>query len=136
MNGYPYVIPLQVRWRDIDAFRHVNNAAIVSYLETARAEMWREYFSGSDAMDIPFVISHLEVDYQRPISLYDEVLVGLRATDITRSSFSFEYLIQAQGLTAAIARTLQVCVRHESGRPVRVPELVGRTLAKLVTPSP
>lgn len=135
MTGYPYVTQIPVRWRDIDAFRHVNNAAIVSYLETARAEMWHEYFKGTDPMDIPFVISRLEVDYQRPIKLYDEVLVGLRAADITRSSFAFEYLIESQGLQAVVARTLQVCVRHQTGRPVRVPEDVGRTLSALVQPS-
>lgn len=132
MNGYPYSIPVSVRWRDIDAFRHVNNAAIVSYLESARAEMWREYFKGSDPMDIPFVIAKLEVDYQRPIRLYDEVVVGLRAADICRSSFAFEYMIEAQGLRAVVARTVQVCVRHDTGRPVRVPEEVGRTLSALV----
>ena len=135
MIGYPYVIEVPVRWRDIDAFRHVNNAAIVSYLEIARAEMWHERFRGSDAMDIPFVIAKLEVDYKRPIKLYDEVVVGLRAADIAGSSFAFEYLIEAQGLTAVVARTLQVCIRHETGRPIRVPEEVSRTLAGLAETS-
>lgn len=136
MTGYSFVVPVSVRWRDIDAFRHVNNAAIVSYLEIARSEMWRERFKGTDPMDIPFVIARLEVDYQRPIRLYDEVMVGLRAADITRSSFAFEYLIEAQGLQAVVARTLQVCVRHESGRPTRVPDEVTRTLSGMVKPSP
>jgi len=136
MTGYPFVIQVPVRWRDIDAFRHVNNATIVSYLEIARAEMWHEVFKGSDAMDIPFVIARLEVDYRRPIRLYDDVRVGLRAADVGRSSFAFEYLIEVEGRTAVIARTLQVCVRHETGRPIRVPEEVLRTLAALVEPSP
>ncbi len=133
MIGYPYVVQIPVRWRDIDAFRHVNNAAIVSYLEIARAEMWHERFEGSSAMDIPFVIAKLEVSYKRPIKLYDTVLVGLRAADIGRSSFAFEYLIDVEGHAAVVARTLQVCVRHETGRPIRVPEEVRRTLAGLIT---
>jgi acyl-CoA thioester hydrolase len=136
LTGYPYVIQVPVRWRDIDAFRHVNNATIVTYLEIARAEMWHEVFKGSDAMDIPFVIAKLEVDYRRPIRLYDDVRVGLRAADIGRSSFAFEYLIEVEGHAAVVARTLQVCIRHETGRPIRVPEEVRRTLATLVEPSP
>jgi len=136
MTGYPYVIQIPVRWRDIDAFRHVNNAAIVTYLEIVRAEMWHEVFKGSDAMDIPFVIARLEVNYQKPIKLYDQVTIGLRAADIGRSSFAFEYLIEVEDQTAVVARTLQVCVRHETGRPTRVPEEVRRTLAGLVEPSP
>jgi len=134
MIDYPYTTTISVRWRDIDAFRHVNNAAIVSYLEIARTEMWHDLFTGTDAMDIPFVIAKLEVDYKRPIKLYDQVLIGLRAADVGRSSFAFEYLIEVEDCTAAIARTLQVCVRHETGRPVRVPETVRRTLIPLVMP--
>ncbi|MGO4780308.1 acyl-CoA thioesterase, partial [Lysobacter sp. 2RAB21] len=29
-------IPLSVRWRDLDAFNHVNNSQFLSYLEEAR----------------------------------------------------------------------------------------------------
>lgn len=135
LTAYPFVIQVPVRWRDIDAFRHVNNAAIVSYLEIARTEMWREHFKGCDPMDIPFVIAKLEVDYKRPIKLYEEVLVGLRPANVGRSSFAFEYLIEIEGHTAVIARTLQVCVRHETGRPKRVPEEVHRTLTALAETS-
>ena len=135
MIGYPHVSKISVRWRDLDAFRHVNNAAIVTYLEMARSDLWREFFGGVDAMDIPFVIAKLEVDYLHPIKLYDRVLVGLRAAEVTRSTFAFEYLIESQDRKAAIARTLQVCVRHETGRPVRVPDSIRRTLAGL-TASP
>ncbi len=136
MIGYPFVTQVPVRWRDIDAFHHVNNATIVTYLEIARAQMWHKVFKGSDVMDIPYVIAKLEVDYKRPIKLYDEVMVGLRAADVGRSSFAFEYLIEVDGRSAVLARTLQVCVRHETGRPVRVPEEVRKTLINLFETSP
>jgi len=55
MHGYAFECPIQVRWRDLDALGHVNNAAIVSYLETARTELWRERFGGGSR--IPFVFS-------------------------------------------------------------------------------
>lgn len=131
MNGYPFVIPVPVRWRDVDAFRHVNNAVVVSYLEIARAEMWRDRFGGESVMDIPFVIARLEIDYLRPIRLYDEVEVGLRAADIGKTSFAFEYRVEAGGTKAADARTVQVCIRHESGRPTRVPEAIREVLENL-----
>jgi len=135
LTQYPYITQIRVRWRDLDAFRHVNNAAIVTYLEIVRSEMWHTVFEAADEMAIPFVIAKLEVDYRRPIKLFDEVMIGLRAADIGRSSFAFEYLIEAQNETAVFARTLQVCVRHETGRPVRVPEAVRHTLAGLAAPS-
>lgn len=84
-------------------------------------------------MDIPFVISHLEIDYKRAIGLFDEVVVCVSAADIATTSFAFDYVVVANGLTAATARTVQVCVRHATGRPVRVPENVRRNLAELVS---
>lgn len=132
MNDYPFICPIQVRWRDLDAFRHVNNAAFVTYLEVARAELWRQWFRGSQAADIPFVIARLEVDYKRPIKLYDTVRIGLRAADMATASFAFEYLVEAEEQLAASARTLQVCVDPKSGRPVRVPEHVREILETLM----
>jgi acyl-CoA thioester hydrolase len=131
----PFSVPVQVRWRDLDAFRHVNNAALVSYLEVARSELWRHHFEGADPMDIPFVIARLEVDYKRPVGLYDEVVVALTAADIGATSFAFDYVVTANGLAAATARTVQVCVRHASGRPVRVPEALRRRLGRFVAPA-
>jgi len=132
MKDYPYVCPIQVRWRDLDAFSHVNNAVFVTYLEVARAMLWKEHFGGTEAADIPFVIAHLEVDYRRPLGLYDAVEIGLRAGEVSGASFELEYRIEADGALAAEARTVQVCIRRESGRPVRVPDLVRQGLASLV----
>jgi YbgC/YbaW family acyl-CoA thioester hydrolase len=87
---------------------------------------------GTAAADIPFVIARLEVDYRRPISLYDEVRVGLQAEEIRATSFAFRYRVEANGELAAEARTVQVCVRPESGRPVRVPEALVTGLQDLV----
>jgi acyl-CoA thioester hydrolase len=105
MNDYPFVCPIQVRWRDLDAFQHVNNSVFVTYLEVARATLWNERFGGSEAGDIPFVIARLEIDYKRPIRLYDTVEVGLRAGEVAGASFDFEYRVEAAGSLVAQART-------------------------------
>ena len=133
MEGYPFATPIQVRWRDLDAFAHVNNAVFASWIEVARAELWRQRFDGHEAHDIPFVIARLEIDYRRPVELYDEVEVGLRPRDVHASSFTFDYRIEAAGRLAAEATTVQVCIRAETGRPVRVPEWLRDKLLGLVT---
>ncbi len=133
MEAAVFSVPIRVRWRDLDAFRHVNNAAFVSYLEEARSELWRSHFQCTDAMDIPFVIARIEIDYKRPIHLYDEVVVSLRPTDIRPVSFAFDYTIAANRLAAATARTTQVCVRPTTGRPVRVPADLRQGLADLLS---
>jgi len=36
LNDFKFQHPLKTRWRDLDAFRHVNNATFLSYIEDAR----------------------------------------------------------------------------------------------------
>jgi acyl-CoA thioester hydrolase len=131
MHGFPFSIPIQVRWRDLDAFAHVNNATFATYLEMARAEVWRQRFGGREAMDIPFFVKRLEIDYRRPVGLYDEVVVWLRVGEIRGASFSFEFAVTANGELAAEATTVLACVDNRTGRPVRMAPDLRATLETL-----
>ena len=120
MQGFPFSCPIQVRWRDLDAFGHVNNATFASYLEMARTEVWRRRFGGREAMEIPFFVKKLEIDYRRPVGLYDKVTVWLRVGEIRGASFTFEFAVEANGEVAADALTKLACVDNRTGRPVRM----------------
>ena len=129
MEHLPFVTPIQVRWRDIDAKNHVNNATIVTYLETARTELWRKRFGGG--IDIPFVVARVEVDFRRQLTIDDEVVIGLWIEDFKGASYTFVYRVEANGEHAADARTVMAHV-GPSGRPTRIdPEMRAR-LATLV----
>jgi acyl-CoA thioester hydrolase len=118
MQDLPFVTPIQVRWRDIDAKNHVNNAAIVTYLETARTELWRQRFGGG--IDIPFVVARVEVDYRRQLTIDDDVRIGLWIEDLKGASYAFVYRIEADGEHAVDARTVMAHV-GPTGRPTRIP---------------
>ncbi len=133
MEGYPFSCPIQVRWRDLDAFGHVNNATFASYLEMARTVVWMRLLGGRDALAIPFFVRRLEIDFKRPIALDDEVRVWLRVGQIRGASFIFEYAIEAAGEVAAEAITLLACVDSRTGRPVPIDPEVRETLATLQT---
>ena len=131
MHGYPFSVPIQVRWRDLDAFGHVNNATFATYLEMARTEVWRQRFGGHEAMEIPFFVKRLEIEYRRPLALYDEVVVWLRVGEIRGASFSFEFAVTANGELAAEATTLLACVDNRTGRPERMSAELRGTLETL-----
>ena len=131
MDGYPFSCPIQVRWRDLDAFGHVNNATFASYLEMARTKVFQEYFGGREAMEVPFFVTRLEIDYRRPVKLYDEVLVGIRVGRLKGASFTFEYLVEANGELAAEAVTTLACVDNSTGKVVRMSPSLRKTLESL-----
>lgn len=131
MDGYAFECPIQVRWRDVDALGHVNNAAIVTYLETARTELWRARFGGGSA--IPFVVAKVEVVYRRQIRLDDVVEVALRVSGLRGAQYTFEYVVTANGGVAAEASTLMAHVRPGEVRPSRIPDDLRGRLATLQT---
>jgi acyl-CoA thioester hydrolase len=133
MDGYPYSCPVQVRWRDLDAFGHVNNATFASYLEMARTEVWTRLFGGRSALAIPFFVKQLQIDYKRPIALENEVRVWLRVGELRGASFTFEYVVEANGQTAAEAVTRLACVDKETARPVAIEPDVREALATLLS---
>jgi acyl-CoA thioester hydrolase len=131
MKGYPFSCAIQVRWRDLDAFGHVNNATFASYLEMARTMVWTKMFGSREKLGIPFFVRRLEIDYKRPIGLDDDVRVWLRVGEIRGASFVFEYLVETAGEVAAEAVTRLACVDSRTGRPARMDEDLRATLETL-----
>ena len=78
---------LAVRWRDLDAFNHVNNAMYLRYLEEARLR-WLLTLEGPwmDTNVAPVVASAL-VNFRRPIAWPEDVVVELYVDRIGSSSF-------------------------------------------------
>ena len=79
-----YVTQVRVRWSDLDAFRHVNNAKTVTLLEEARVD-W--LFSeaarhGVDRLTEGIVVARLEIDYKRPIGMELPVTVSMGLTKL------------------------------------------------------
>jgi len=108
-----YNAKAHVRWDDIDAFGHVNNAKYLTYVQEARVEMlWRaRETQGLKPILSDMVVARSEVDYLIPI--YDgafdidcEIWIG----KIGGASFEMFYeLKSAAGLHARI-KTVQVGV--------------------------
>jgi acyl-CoA thioester hydrolase len=121
LEGFPFSCPVEVRYGDVDAMNHVNNAVYVTFLEQARVRLWRERmgFSGS-ARDIPFIVARVSVDYRSPIGLTDSVLIGVGAKAIGRTSFTLAYRIEASGRVAAKAESVQVRYDYALRRPVPI----------------
>ncbi|MDX6571997.1 MAG: acyl-CoA thioester hydrolase [Gaiellales bacterium] len=81
-----YTKRVEIRWRDMDAFRHVNNAVYLTYLEEARDEWFLEVL-GNGLLLNDFVLARCAVDYRSPLTQDDGYVdVELRCTRVGRSS--------------------------------------------------
>lgn len=118
--------PIEIRYRDVDAQRHVNSAVYFTYLEQARANylqllgLWK----GKDFDRIGIILAEQSCTYLAPIYYGQQIEVGVRAEHIGEKSMHFEYLLREALSHAefAVASTTLVAYSYERGESVAVPE--------------
>jgi acyl-CoA thioester hydrolase len=120
MREHPFTVDIDVRYNDVDLLGHVNNAIYSSYLEAARVEYLPAVLGTPDSLES--VLAHLEIDFQRPITLEDDVEVAIWVTEVGTSTIHFAYEVRASGEIAATAETVQVAYDSEAKESRPVPE--------------
>jgi acyl-CoA thioester hydrolase len=106
---------VEIRWSDVDAFGHVNNAAYSIYLEECRDE-WLDAALGDGEAASDFVLARVAIDFRRELRLEDDVvLVCCRLERIGTSSVTTREAILAGEEVAAEAESVLVARNRESG---------------------
>jgi acyl-CoA thioester hydrolase len=124
----PHVIRLRVGADAIDAYRHVNNAVYLQWLDLAA-------WSHSAALGIPerlclelnrgMVVLRAEIDYLRAALEGDEIEVAtwiVESDRRLRCSRRFQVRRLGDAATLLRARLDYVCMNLETGRATRMPE--------------
>lgn len=120
-----FVHTLQVRFRDLDAYNHVNNAVYLTYFEEARiAFITAIGMRGLFSPERSTVIAHAEIDYRAPAQLGDRLDIAVRTGEIRNTSYELHYRItrQTDGALIATGKTVQVCFNFVLNAPTRLPE--------------
>ena len=137
----PIRVPIQVRWRDLDALRHVNNAVFISYFEYARLAYAHELL-GPDAeidrktmlpVDFQIILAEVSCQYRSPVMLEDKPVVEIWVSRMGRKSFVFQYRMtdDRTGRLLAEGCSTQVWYDYGTGSSQVIPEeIVAKIEAK------
>jgi acyl-CoA thioester hydrolase len=100
---------IEIRWSDVDAYEHVNNAVYATYLEECRDE-WIEATLGGVGDVWDFVLARVAIDFRREIRLEDgEVVVSCAVERVGTSSLTLREAIRTRdGEVAAEAEAVLV----------------------------
>ena len=117
MSTYTTEVP--VRFRDIDAMGHVNNAVYATYLEQARTDYFRDVLE-ADLSAVATVLASVSIQFRRPVELADgAVTVEIDVPELGRSSVPMTYEIRTGEGVVAEAESVQVAVDDGgSSRPI------------------
>lgn len=120
-------VPLSVRWRDLDAFNHVNNSKFLSYLEEARLR-WMIGLPGEWIDDnVAPVVAAAHVNYRRPIAWPGEVVVELFVERLGTTSLTIGHRILDRddaSVLYADGNVVMVWIDKQRGQPAALPEVV------------
>ncbi|MDZ7720905.1 MAG: thioesterase family protein [Balneolaceae bacterium] len=129
-DSFAHWTELPVRFRDLDALNHVNNAVFNTYFEEARINFINEVpeFQASMSEGKSFMLVHLELDYIRPISLNETILIGTSVEEYGNTSIKGFQAIYSKvdSELKAVAKTTGVWFDLELNKPAKLPEIKDR----------
>ncbi|MEP7293079.1 MAG: thioesterase family protein [Chloroflexota bacterium] len=123
-EGYRHHLAVQVRWGDMDAFGHVNNANYLTYLEMARIDyaysMWKR------TRERGLIIARIAIDFKLPLFAGDDVHLFTRTVRLGNRSFDTEQLItrwkDGELQVAAQATVTIVVFDYSSNQSAPIPD--------------
>lgn len=129
---YPFVQPIDVRFRDLDALGHVNHAVYLTYFETVRIGYYH-MLTGRTLEHIDIILAEMRVSYHAPTHYGDTLAVGVQIPSIGTKSFVMEYMAvrSSDGQIVASGQSVQVVYDYAAGRSVLVSDSLRTRIAEV-----
>ena len=138
MENKPIIeIPIEVRFKDLDAMGHVNNAVYFTYFEEGRKHLFFNHLQSKAQTAFNFILAHISCDYKRPIQLVDRPCLQVFVTKIGTKSFGLKYRIidlAAEERIYAEGESVQVSYDYGRGRSVPLPDDIRKALKAYESP--
>ena len=122
-SGKIFSTNIHVRFRDLDALGHVNNAVFFTYFEEGRKEFSKKHFNVSDPSDFRFIMAHIRCNYIKPILFVDKATLHMWVKNIGTKSFAFEYKLvhhSDASMVYATGESVQVCYDYQKNQSMAV----------------
>tara|TARA_B100000029_G_C17017650_1_gene757324 strand:+ start:173 stop:592 length:420 start_codon:yes stop_codon:yes gene_type:complete len=123
LEHYPFHVTMETRWRDLDAFGHVNNAVFATYIENARATLFGRWNLPYLGKGQSLILASMKIDYLKQLKHPTKIIIGQRISRIGNSSFDVESSIFTEKnkiSPIAISKIIVVCFDFDKQKPVRV----------------
>lgn len=134
-HDFKFSLPIQMRWNDMDALGHVNNAIYITYFETARGLFMMKACPQWDWHRDMFLIGNVNVNFHKELLLTSQnVRVHVRTSKIGTKSFVLEYAITSdkngETIIHATGTTTQIMFDMQTRKTIEVPDWVRESLTE------
>jgi len=136
--AYPFSVDIPTRWRDNDAYGHLNNALYFTFFETAVMRCLQGEDDQAPVLDgVRCFTVENGCRYHAPLRHPDTLRCAIRVARLGRSSVRYELALFGAadpGAAAATGFVIDVFVDAVGERPVAIPEPARSRLARWSRP--
>ena len=122
LSDYKLRYKLQTRWRDLDAFQHVNNAVYATYIECARVNLFKRWSIEGTNKGKSIIMASLKINYHSQLKHPTSLVLGQKIIRLGRTSFDIETVVfdSSDNRVICSALVVVVCFDFDSQSPVEV----------------
>lgn len=127
LSGFKHTSYIDLRFADMDAFGHINNAKYLAYFEEARIKylddvvQWNYGRSGQG-----IILARAEVDFRHPVHFKDKIIISTRCSRIGTKSFVLDYElateVDGEKIISAVSSTVLVMYDYENKNSIYIPD--------------
>lgn len=121
LSRFRFRYPIDVRFRDLDAIGHVNNAVYLTYFEMARIAYWLHVTRRTEVKDLDMILARAEVDYRSPLAFGESIEVGVGCTSLGRTSFVLELDAHERSAGRLVAECRKTLVYYDFATSTKKP---------------
>ena len=95
IEDFQFQHPINTRWKDLDAFRHINNAVFLSYIEDARIVLLKRW--KINYAEKSLIVASVTIDYLKQVKHPSSLIIGQKVSRLGNKSFDIQSAIFVVG---------------------------------------
>ena len=120
-KGFRHVIPLQIRFNDVDKFGHVNNTIYFQFYDTAKTDYFASVCKGVDWERVAIVVVKIEAEFLAQIKADSHIAGRTRVVKIGHKSFHLEQDVIDTETQEVKSRCFSIMVLYDLERHETMP---------------
>ena len=125
-DQFSFFTKINTRWRDLDAFNHINHAMYLTYLETGRFD----FLNDIKELKKSIIMASISVDYHKQGYHPSKLFIGQKIISIGNTSFQMLASIfndkDKQPLVSSL--TVLVCFDFKNQKTISVPKIISQKM--------
>lgn len=137
---FKHVMPIQIRFSDVDLYGHMNNNAYFSLYDLAKTSYFRDVFGDENWSKFAVVVANINADFLAPVFFSDELYIETTVEHGNKSITLLQRAVnKASGVLKCQCRTIMVGYDVATKEPIAIPasykkaicDYEGKTLEEL-----